>query len=266
MCSSSVRVFIAGATSRRRNGRHRKGPHAGEAPGRELPHSPAVLTTVTAEAATSATDPLVVAQIPPPYAGAALAPGSTGPQVSALQTRLSSLGYWLGDNSGNFGDATEQAVFAFQKAAGISPTGIVGPATVAALQAGVVPHPRSTSGYVIEINLKSDLVMFVNNGTVQHVLNTSTGGGYTYTQDGVTNQAITPSGVFHTYRTVDGTVTDSLGTLWRPRFFTEGYALHGDTYVPPVPVSHGCARVSNEAIDWVWASNLDPVGTEVWVY
>ena len=83
--------------------------------------------------------------------------------------------------------------------------------------------------------------MVVNNGQLVWTLNTSTGGGYTYTQDGVVNVAITPTGVFQTNRVVDGTVTDSLGTLWRPRFFYEGYAIHGDSSVPPTPVSHGCA-------------------------
>jgi lipoprotein-anchoring transpeptidase ErfK/SrfK len=78
--------------------------------------------------------------------------------------------------------------------------------------------------------------------------------------------ANTPSGVFHTYRAIDGVDVDSLGTLWRPRFFTGGYAIHGDSSVPPYPVSHGCVRVSNEAIDWIWANNIDPLGTEVWVY
>jgi lipoprotein-anchoring transpeptidase ErfK/SrfK len=42
--------------------------------------------------------------------------------------------------------------------------------------------------------------------------------------------------------------------------------VHGDSDVPPYPVSHGCARVSNEAIDWIWSNNLAPIGTEVWVY
>jgi lipoprotein-anchoring transpeptidase ErfK/SrfK len=54
--------------------------------------------------------------------------------------------------------------------------------------------------------------------------------------------------------------------LWRPRFFVDGYAIHGDTFVPPYPVSHGCARVSDEAIDWIWANDVAPIGTEVWVY
>jgi hypothetical protein len=186
--------------------------------------------------------------------------------VLALQQRLSTLGYWLGTPDGSFGDSTEQAVYAIQKAAGISRDGIVGPMTQWVLAAGVLPHPRSTSGYVIEVDLQDDLVMFVNGGKLQYVLNTSTGGGYTYTDDGVTAVAETPTGVFHIYRQVDGMVTDSLGQLWRPRFFDGGFAIHGDSYVPPYPVSHGCVRVSNEAIDWIWDQNLAPIGTEVWVY
>lgn len=58
----------------------------------------------------------------------------------------------------------------------------------------------------------------------------------------------------------------ALGELWRPKFFNSGFAIHGDSYVPPVPVSHGCVRVGNEAIDWIWAQNLAPLGTAVWVY
>jgi len=201
-----------------------------------------------------------------PSASAALKPGSSGPAVLALQQRLSSLGYWLGTPDGSFGDSTEQAVYALQKAAGIARTGVVGPATQAAVAVGVLPQPRSTSGYVIEIDLEDDLVMIVTNGKLDYVLNTSTGGGYTYTEDGVTSVADTPTGHFDIYRQVDGLVVDSLGALWRPKFFDAGFALHGDTSVPPYPVSHGCARVSNEAIDWIWANNIAPIGTAVWVY
>ena len=185
---------------------------------------------------------------------------------SSLQTQLLALGYWVDTTSGSFDDSTEQAVWALQKAAGLPRDGVVGPSTWAALQAGVVPHPQSTSGYVIEIDLADDLLMVVNNGHLEWTFNTSTGGGYTYTEDGSTDVATTPTGMFQTFRVVDGTVTDSLGTLWMPRFFYEGYAIHGDSSVPPYPVSHGCARISNEAIEWVWANNIDPIGTTVWVY
>lgn len=199
-------------------------------------------------------------------AGLQLALGSTGPYVVAVQRRLAALGYWLGAPDGTFGDSTQQAVYAIQKVAGIPANGIVGATTVAAINKGVLPVPRTTSGNAIDVDLQRDLVMFVQNGKLFAVLNTSTGGGYTYLQGGVTNVAATPTGVYQMQRAVDGTVVDSLGSLWRPRFFYEGFALHGDSYVPPFPVSHGCVRISNEAIDWVWANNLAPLGSTVWVY
>ncbi len=202
----------------------------------------------------------------PPPAPPTLGPGASGAAVASLQQQLFALGYWVDTTNGSFDDSTEQAVWALQKAANLTRDGVVGPATWAALQAGVVPQPRGASGYEIQINLEDDLLMVVNNGHLVWTLNTSTGGGYTYTQDGSTNVAITPSGVFSTFRVVNGTVTDSLGTLFRPRFFYQGYAIHGDSSVPPYPVSHGCARISNEAINWVWAANIDPIGTTVWVY
>jgi Putative peptidoglycan binding domain/L,D-transpeptidase catalytic domain len=208
----------------------------------------------------------VLLDVEPNYGGSLLVPGESNAKVLALQQRLTQLGYWLGTPDGYFGDATEEAIFALQKVAGIPPNGEVGPSTVSALEAGDIPAVRSTSGYVIEINLTKDLVMFVNNGVLEYVINTSTGGGYTYVENGVSDVATTPTGNFSIIGAVNGTVTDSLGTLWRPRFFYEGFAIHGDSYVPAIPVSHGCARVSNEAIDWIWANNLAPIGTRVWVY
>jgi lipoprotein-anchoring transpeptidase ErfK/SrfK len=225
-----------------------------------------VAASAEAGPAVSPSNVLEVSPVPPPYAGAVLAPGDVGAQVLALQQRLTSLGYWLGTPNGSFGDATEQAVLALQKAAGIATNGLVGPPTVAALAAGALPTPRATKGYAIEVNLKTQLVMFVNNGQIVHVLNTSTGGGYTYTEGGASDVAITPTGVFHIERAINGLVKDTLGLLWRPRYFYDGYAIHGDGYVPAVAVSHGCVRVSNEAIDWIWSEDLAPIGTEVWVY
>jgi hypothetical protein len=192
--------------------------------------------------------------------------GTTGPAVFALQQRLVALGYWLGTPDGVYGDSTEQAVFAYQKAAGVGDDGVVGPVTQAALGEAVVPQPHSTSGHVIEVDLARNLLLVVQDGKVQEILNTSTGGGYWYTSDGVTALAATPTGQFSIYREVDGMVVDSLGQLWRPKFFDSGFAIHGDSYVPAQPVSHGCVRVSNEAIDWIWANDVMPIGTSVLVY
>ncbi len=186
--------------------------------------------------------------------------------MTALQQRLSALGYWLGPADGYVGNATEQAVYALQKAAGIGRDGVVGPVTSAALARGVRPQPRSTSGYVIEISLRSPLLMLVRDGALQYTLTTSTGGGYVYTYQGVTSVANTPVGHFRVYRQVDGLDVSPLGELWRPKYFYSGYAIHGYDSVPPVPVSHGCVRVSNQAIDWMWAQGLAPIGTAVWIY
>ncbi len=59
--------------------------------------------------------------------------GSTGTQVSELQTKLKSLGYYKGKIDGGFGSVTEAAVKAYQKAHGLPQVGTVGPRTRALL-------------------------------------------------------------------------------------------------------------------------------------
>ena len=196
----------------------------------------------------------------------ALQLGSSGPAVASLQARLTALGYWVGTSAGVFGDSTEQAVYALQKAAGLEPDGVFGPLTAAALAGRAQPRPASTAGHVVEIDLEHNLLMIVDSGHLTWVLNTSTGGGYRYWSEGVTAVANTPRGRFQLVRQVDGLDISPLGELWRPKYFYSGFAIHGYPSVPPVPVSHGCVRVSNEAIDWIWAQNLAPLGTPVWIY
>ncbi len=192
--------------------------------------------------------------------------GSAGPAVLQLQQSLTTLGYWLGTPDGHFGGTTQQAVWALQKAAGVPRSGLLDSATAAALSAGTRPSAMSSSGHVIEVDLARNLLLFVTNGHVDTILNTSTGGGYVYYDQGSRNVALTPKGHFATYRVIEGQHRSSLGLLFRPRFFTGGFAIHGDSYVPPRPVSHGCVRITDAAINWVWATNVDPIGTPVWVY
>lgn len=52
--------------------------------------------------------------------------GSSGAEVKKIQQRLADLGYYKGAIDGNFGDATEEAYKAFQKAAGLTVDGIAG--------------------------------------------------------------------------------------------------------------------------------------------
>jgi len=227
-------------------------------------------STATSAGSSSSTTSTTVVPVPsttlPAVNLPTLGPGASGPLVVALQRRLSTLGYWLDEETGVFDDATEQAVFAIQKAAGVARDGVVGPATESALIRGVQPRPRSSSGHVVEVDLTDDLLLIVTDGHLDATLNTSTGGGYAYRSQGQYAIAETPEGQFRIYRQVDGLVVNSLGELWRPKFFDDGFAIHGDSYVPPRPVSHGCVRVSNEAIDWIWVQNVMPLGTAVWVY
>ena len=191
--------------------------------------------------------------------------GDSGPKVLALQKRLEQLGYWLGAPDGAYGSLTQQAVWAFQKSAGLKRDGVVGPKTLRALEAGI--RPKATlSGDGVEIDLDRQILLVVRGGSVRTILNTSTGSGEEYTStSGNRALAKTPRGSYTVYRAVDGTVTNTLGELWRPRFFNRGIAVHGSQNIPPWPDSHGCARLSNAAIDMVWAADLMPVGSRVLV-
>ena len=57
-----------------------------------------------------------------------------------------------------------------------------------------------------------------------------------------------------------------LGELYRPKFFKGGAAVHGAPKVPNYPASHGCVRVTPEAMDFIWSQDLMPMGETVWVH
>jgi len=78
--------------------------------------------------------------------------GSTGPDVTALQTRLKQLGFDPHGIDGNFGSGTKAAVIAFQQSKGLPADGKAGPDTMAALQseggASVVVDANANVGTV----------------------------------------------------------------------------------------------------------------------
>jgi len=65
-----------------------------------------------------------------------LSVGSQDAQVTALQKRLSTLGYYTGSITGYYGSLTQAAVKRYQSAHGIEAKGYVGPSTRAALNSG----------------------------------------------------------------------------------------------------------------------------------
>jgi hypothetical protein len=127
--------------------------------------------------------------------------GADGPAVRAIQQRMAELGYWIGRVDGRFGALTEQAVYALQKAAGIARDGVVGPETRAALDRGVRPSARTVHGRVVEVDLDRQLLLLVDNGRVEQILNTSTGtfeyywhGGDRYLTAGIRDLSATCTG------------------------------------------------------------------------
>ncbi len=191
--------------------------------------------------------------------------GASGPGVSGLQARLNNLGYWV-QVDGRFGQTTTQALYALQKSAGIPRTGNFDAATARALDEQVLPTPRSTSGYVAEVDKRRQILMLVSNGRVNRVFNVSTGNGARYATSSGSAVAVTPEGNFSVQRQINGLRISELGELFRPKYFTGGYAVHGSPSIPPFPASHGCVRVSNGAINFLWDSGELPLGTPFHVY
>ncbi|MBQ6959598.1 MAG: peptidoglycan-binding protein [Clostridia bacterium] len=78
--------------------------------------------------------------------------GSQGQDVRNLQSKLKALGFYKGTVDGDFGEATEKAVKAFQKQYGLTVDGKVGSATMAKLQTAratvkptASPTPKATA-------------------------------------------------------------------------------------------------------------------------
>ncbi|MFG1243022.1 L,D-transpeptidase scaffold domain-containing protein [Xanthobacter versatilis] len=85
-----------------------------------------------------------VVAVPP---GAQIRPGASDPRIPTLRTRLGITGRPADDNA--YDPALVDAVKAFQEASKIKPTGIVGPSTIAALNAGATPGGGSLKSDVI---------------------------------------------------------------------------------------------------------------------
>lgn len=215
-----------------------------------------VTPTTTASTTTTSPPPTTTEATTTTVPARTLTEGATGADVVALQTRLARLGYWPGNEWGTFGEATAHAVVAFEKATGFARDGIVDAAESRKLAAARRLRPRSSAGRVIEVDLERQIVLDVDNGRVAWVLDASTG----------SVPGSTPIGQWQVYDQFDGWMHGDLGVLYRPKFFSGNVGVHGSPSVPAYPASHGCVRVFNGAMDWLWASDHIPMGTAVWVY
>jgi peptidoglycan hydrolase-like protein with peptidoglycan-binding domain len=223
-----------------------------------VPTTAAPTTTVAPTTTTTAPPPVPPAPAPvTPVPVKPLASGASGADVSQLQQRLSEMGYWLPGVDGKYTSATLHAVTAFQKANNLPRTGKADGPTLAAMATATRPVPlHPLPGRTLEVDLNRQILMVINGGQVDMVLDISSG----------KKSTPTPKGDYTIQRQIDGLRVSDLGELWRPKYFTGGYALHGSPSVPTSAASHGCVRLTNAEIDWLWSSNVAPVGTPLFVY
>ncbi len=208
--------------------------------------------------------------------------GMVNSDVTAVQKRLTELGFSPGPADGVFGSGTEQAVWAFEKL-------IMGTARGAArgfvtndmwqrMQDPIVIQPRRKTGvdsthmeiYLPEqvaIVFKSDqaiLVTHISSG----ILDPATGEPMTFCETAkydtddkgakldppveraICSEAKTPGGVFKFYRRYEGKRVSPLGGMTNPVYFNFGIAVHGADNVPLEPASHGCVRINQRIAEF----------------
>jgi peptidoglycan hydrolase-like protein with peptidoglycan-binding domain len=98
-------------------------------------------STPTATPTTTPTPTSTPTTTPAPAVGptTTLKPGTKGAQVRALQRALAALGYSPGRIDGSYGPATQKALESFQRASKLTPDGVLGPKTLAALRKAGAP-------------------------------------------------------------------------------------------------------------------------------
>ena len=251
---SAAAIAVAGFTS-------------GAAPAAPVAFTKPAATTAPAATTLSTTVAAAAAYAPP---ARTLAPGMKGADVKALQQRLWSLKYYLGTIDGQFGGNTQAALWAFQAINGIKVTGVVDAATKNAL---VHPKTYKSSSYAgkranrVEVSQALEVLVLFKNNTISLISHVSSGGGYYYNCGRAgCSRAVTPNGTYNTTVYMPGWVKVPLGEMYNPVFFISTvFAIHGDTYVPKGPASHGCVRVPM-VVAGVFHKQFKTPGEQVHIY
>jgi peptidoglycan hydrolase-like protein with peptidoglycan-binding domain len=191
--------------------------------------------------------------------------GAKGPEVQALEQRLTSLHYDAGKVDGVFDASTAFAVMAFQKVMGLPRTGRATQDMVSALQTAGDPPAMLPAGGAnrVEVDLKRQVLFLYKDGALLRILPISTGSGKRYCVDGQCAVAVTPGGSFRANRKIPGLRVSRLGQLYNPVYFNGGIAIHGAPSVPGYPASHGCVRIPMATSRWFY--DTVPLGTAVYV-
>jgi hypothetical protein len=168
---------------------------------------------------------------------AAVEPVVRTPSARELRQFLVDLGF-MAPAGLSGADATQvaTAVLGFQKWAGVPRDGVLGTATVEALERAARPQPgRRGPGRRIEVQLGRQLALLIENDKVVRSVHISSGAG-----------GATPMGSFRVYRKERYSWSVPF-KVWLPwaSYFTGGVAFHEFGSVPTYAASHGCVRVNH---------------------
>lgn len=222
---------------------------------------PSIETTTAAPTTTATTAPPTTTTTLP-----GLGPGAKGPEVRALEQRLTEMRYDPGKVDGAFDATTGHALLAFQKVNAMARTSRATPDVVAAVARARPPSALLASGGPtrVEIDLKRQALFLWKDGALARVLSVSTGTGKRYCVQGDCANAVTPGGSYRVGQKIRGLRVSRLGQLYNPLYFNGGIAIHGSNSVPAQPASHGCVRIPMSAS--LWFFDAVPSGTPVYVF
>jgi hypothetical protein len=276
-------VVVAGISGAR-------GGDAGTSSSTLVPSSSAAATTTVAPVVV-VTDPAVQKT----QLAGTIAKGSSGEDVRQVQQRLTDLGFAPGPIDGQFGNGTQQAVWAYEKYVLGTPranaTGQVTNEMWQAMQDNITIGPRRVNGAGsrhMEIYLPEQVAIVFHADKPVLIAHISSG---ELTADGKPDEfcekvtydtdkngkpleepieeyicalSKTPGGVFEFERKYEGLRRGPLGGMQNPVYFNYGIAVHGADNVPLEPVSHGCVRL-NQTIAKTF-QQLVEVGDRVYVW
>ncbi len=184
----------------------------------------------------------------PPERPAEMSYDHSGIWAATLNQRLTEAGFHT-DDGNTFGRRTRHAVYAFQKHHGLEVTGVFTKEMWDLLEVEPEMTWRREADRV-EVDLDKQVLYLIEDREVELIIPISSGNGGTYlNKAGNPTRARTPEGKFEFQWEANGIRVSYLGELYRPFYFSGGYAIHGSPSVPNHPASHGCVRVTNWDMD-----------------
>jgi len=194
------------------------------------------------------------------------APAYTVEEVTGVEKTLAGLMYNPGEIDGRADAQLECALTAFQKMNGLERNGQINADVLKALKNPVYPvHSKSYKGNHVEADLVRQVIVVYLDDEILRIMPTSSGANKPFKEPGGGyGSAKTPLGNFKFFAHIWGIHVGHLGDLFNPVYFQrDGYAVHGDTEVPPYNASHGCLRIPIK--DSEWFEKTVPLGTPLFV-